>query len=173
MEVGDMMARMGTRFLLPVAAAALLAGCKHESASLVFTGPDHALTLSARQPYPWSKAFHLEVVMARLPDCHRRSRLAAVAADELRLEVFRPAAGAFAEPILVLRLGSRYYALGTGNCELQPFAAAPKEPGVPVGSFALAGGKLKFTAAPPPPAASAAAATLTAAPAAVAPPPPQ
>jgi hypothetical protein len=132
----------------------LLAGCKNETASLQFAGPDHALTLQLRQAWFWQQTVDLEVVMARQPDCQRRSRLGSVALAEVNVEVLRPEAGDFAEPILILRQGARFYAVSTQNCELQPFKAPPQATGTLLGTFRLEGEKLKFVAAPAPAPAS-------------------
>ena len=145
-----MSARSLSRIAALAGAALLLAGCKDESASMIFTGPDHALTLNARQPWPWSKGFELEVVMARQPDCQRRSRLGSAPSGEIRVEVFRPPEGVYAEPIVILRQGGRHYAVSGRNCEMQPFGAAPQEMGARLGGFDREGGKLKFVAAPKP-----------------------
>lgn len=133
----------------------LLGGCLNETASLQFAGPDHALTLQARQSWFWRQAVDLEVVMSRQPDCLRRSRLDAVAPDEIVVDVLRPDAGEFAEPILILRQGTRFYAVSTQNCEMQRFKAPPPQPGTPLGSFRLEGEKLRFVAAPRPAATAA------------------
>ncbi len=126
----------------------LLAGCKNETASLQFSGPDNALTLQMRQTWFWDETVALEVVMSRQPDCHRRSRLDSVALAEASVDVLRPDAGEFAEPILILKQGARFYAVSTKNCEMQRFKATPEKPGTRLGAFRLEGEKLKFVAAP-------------------------
>lgn len=126
----------------------LLAGCMNETASLQFAGPDHALTLQARQAWFWRPEVDLEIVMSRQPDCQRRSRLDSAAAEDIGVEVLRPDEGEFAEPILILRQGTRFYAVSTKNCEMQRFQAPPPKPGMRLGSFRLEGEKLKFVAAP-------------------------
>ncbi len=126
----------------------LLAGCKNETASLQFAGPDHALTLQMRQDWFWDPAVDLEVVMSRPPDCQRRSRLDSVALAEVNVEVLRPEAGEYAEPILILKQGTRFYAVSTKNCELQRFKAPPEKPGTLLGTFRLEGEKLRFVAVP-------------------------
>ncbi|MCW5593753.1 MAG: hypothetical protein KIS74_16760 [Burkholderiales bacterium] len=128
----------------------LLAGCKNETASLQFAGPDHALTLQLRQAWFWQQTADLEVVMARQPDCQRRSRLGSVALAEVAVDVLRPDEGEFAEPILILRQGARFYAVSTRNCEMQLFKAPPEKPGTQLGTFRLEGEKLKFVAATAP-----------------------
>lgn len=132
----------------------LLAGCVNESATYYLDGRERSLTLLAKQPWFWDQRVDLELVMSRLPDCQRRSRLDAAMPAEIALEVFRPEAGEFAEPILVLRQGGRHYALGLANCELQAFKAVPQKPGVLLGTFRMEGRQLKFNAAaatkPPP-----------------------
>ena len=128
----------------------LLAGCKNETASLQFAGPDNALTLQMRQAWFWRQEVDLEVVMSRQPDCQRRSRLDSVALAEVSVEVLRPEAGEYAEPILILKQGTRLYAVSTQNCELQAFKVPPQKTGTLLGSFRLEGEKLKFVAAPTP-----------------------
>ena len=128
----------------------LLAGCKNETASLQFAGPDHALTLQLRQAWFWEQTADLEVVMSRQPDCQRRSRLDSVALAEVAVDVLRPDEGEFAEPILILRQGARFFAVSTQNCEMQHFKAPPEKPGTQLGTFRLEGGKLKFVAATAP-----------------------
>ena len=124
----------------------LLAGCRNETASVQFTGPDNALTLQMRQTWFWEETVELEVVMSRQPDCHRRSRLDSVALAEVSVDVLRPEAGEYAEPILILKQGARFYAVSTKNCEMQRFKAAPEKPGARLGTFRLEGEKLKFIA---------------------------
>ena len=154
---------MNPRLWLLPATTLLLAGCLNGTASLRLGGNDHALTLQARQPYFWSQAVELEAVMSRQPNCHRRSRLDGTTLGEVVVDVFRPDAGEFAEPILILRQGAGFYAISTANCEMQKFKAPPAKPGTRLGTFQRDGEKgLKFVAAPvapapasPPPAAPA------------------
>ena len=139
---------MSMRIWLLTAAALPLAGCLNDTASLRLGGNDHALTLQARQPYFWSQTVELEAAMSRQPDCHRRSRLDKVTLAEVSVDVFRPEAGEFAEPILILKQGTIYYAVSTQNCELQKFNAPPVKPGTRLGTFQREGGKkLTFAAA--------------------------
>jgi hypothetical protein len=140
--------------ILALPVALLLAGCMNESATLSLDGKDQSLTLQAKQPWFWDQRVDLELVMSRLPDCQRRSRLVAAMPAEIALEVFRPAEGEFAEPILILRQGGGHYALGLASCELQAFKAAPQKPGALLGTFRMQGQRLKFNAAPAPAAAT-------------------
>jgi len=128
----------------------LLAGCKNETASLQFSGPDNALTVQLRQAWFWSQEAEVEVVMVRQPECHRRSRLDSVALAEVNVEVLRPDEGVFAEPILILKQGASLYAISTQNCEMQRFKAPPEKTGTRLGAFRLEGEKLKFFSAPAP-----------------------
>lgn len=127
----------------------LLAGCKNETASLQLAGPDHALTLQVRQAWFWRKEADIDVIMTRQPDCLRRSRLDGTTLAAISVEVMRPEAGEFAEPILIIRQGTNFYAVSTQNCEMQRFKAPPQKPGTRLGAFRLEGEKLKFVAAPP------------------------
>jgi hypothetical protein len=161
---------MSMRIWLLTAAALPLAGCLNDTASLRLGGNDHALTLQARQPYFWSQTVELEAAMSRQPDCHRRSRLDKVTLNEVSVDVFRPEAGEFAEPILILKQGTIYYAVSTQNCELQKFNAVPPKPGARLGTFQREGEKkLTYVAAPQVPAP----ATPVPAPAPASPPPAQ
>jgi len=157
---------MSLRIWLMTAAALPLAGCFDDTASLRLGGNDHALTLQARQPYFWSQTVELEAVMSRQPDCHRRSRLDRVTLGEVSVDVYRPEAGEFAEPILILKQGANFYAVSTANCELQKFTAPPAKPGMRLGTFLREGEKkLQYAPAPQTPAPAAAASAPAAAPA--------
>ncbi|MCK6382913.1 MAG: hypothetical protein L6Q52_01020 [Rhodocyclaceae bacterium] len=135
---------------LMLALPLLLAGCMNESATCYLDGREQSLTLQAKQPWFWEQRVELEVVMSHLPGCQRRSPLESAMPAEIALEVFRPEAGEFSEPILILRQGGRYYALGLANCELQAFKASPQKPGSLLGAFRMEGRQLKFKAAPSP-----------------------
>lgn len=142
--------KVRTGLLLPL--PLLLAGCLNDTASLRLGGNDHALTLQVRQPYFWSQAVEVDAVMSRQPDCHRRSRIDGVTLADINVDVHRPDAGEFAEPILILKQGARFYAISTANCEMQKFKAPPEKSGTRLGTFQREGGKLKFVAAPVAPA---------------------
>jgi len=140
---------MKLRLALALITAALATtACKDESASLLLDGPHHALTLNIRLPWPWSKEFELEAIMARMPDCQRRSRLDNAPLGDVHVEVFRPPEDTYAEPILIARQGATSYAVSEKSCELQRFKESPKDPGVKLGTFSIEGGALKFTPAP-------------------------
>lgn len=132
----------------------LLAGCLNDTASLRLGGNDHALTLQVRQPYFWSQAVEMDVIMSRLPDCHRRSRIDGVTLADIGVDVHRPEAGEYAEPILILKQGARFYAISTANCEMQKFKSPPAQPGMRLGTFQREGEKLKFVTAPAAPRAA-------------------
>lgn len=141
---------MSGRFWLILGMPLLLAACMDGAASLQLAGTGQTLTVQARQPYFWNKAIEVTVVMSRQPDCLRRSKLDGSTADALNVEVFRPDAGDFAEPILILRQGAAFFALSTKNCELQRFATAPAKPGTRLGVFQRKGEQgLEFVAAAP------------------------
>ncbi|HMM55455.1 MAG TPA: hypothetical protein PKC23_10625 [Candidatus Desulfobacillus sp.] len=127
----------------------LLAGCFNQSAGFEPGGEGQSLTLQVTQPWFWDQRVDLEVVMARLPDCQRRSRLGDAMPAEVAVQVFRPAEGEFAEPILVLGQSGRYYALGLGNCELQAFTTPPPNAGALLGTFRIEGRTLSFVPAAP------------------------
>lgn len=133
------------------AIALLLAGCVDQSASVALDSGARVLTLNVRRDAPWIDRTDVEIVASALPACQRRTRLEAVPGRDLRLEVFRAPEAVYAEPILILREGARYYALGLENCEVQRFSAPPRRLGQPVGAFAFGAGsgRLAFSAAVP------------------------
>ncbi len=133
------------------AIALLLAGCVDESASVALDSGGRVLTLNVRRDAPWIDRTDVEIVASALPECQRRTRLEAVPARSLRLEVFRAPEAVYAEPILILREGARHYALGLANCEVQRFPAPPQRLGQPVGAFVFGpgSGRLAFAAAVP------------------------
>ncbi|MEZ5616137.1 MAG: hypothetical protein R3E35_13090 [Rhodocyclaceae bacterium] len=152
------------KLLILALPALLLAGCMNESATFYLDGREQSLTLQAKQPWFWDQKVDLELVMSRLPDCQRRSRLGTAMPAGIALEVFRPEKGVYAEPILILRQGGRHYALGLANCDAQAFKAAPQKPGALLGTFRMEGSRLRFVDAPAPKAAPAAATPPQAAP---------
>ncbi len=138
------------RTLALTAVALALTGCKDETASLILDGPNHALTLDIHLPWPWSKEWEMEAIMARVPDCQRRSRLDNMPVDQIRVDIYRPPEGVYEEPILIVRQGASSFALSDKSCEMQRFKEPPKDPGVKLGTFSIEGGSLKFTPAPAP-----------------------
>lgn len=130
--------------LISLLALAVLSGCKGDTASYrIGDSRDHALTLIRNKPYPWSKAWELEVVVSNAPVCLRRHRLkdAPEADPELALHV--PELGAF-----ILRQGKRWYVAEMGACDLQEFKTPPPEPGELIGSFKTKDGAFRFIAVP-------------------------
>lgn len=140
---------MKARFLL-LPLAALLGGCFNDSATLQLGASDHGLTLLARQQWFWNKKVDIEVVMMRLPDCQRRSRLDGTSLADLNVDVFMPDAGEYAEPILILKQGAQFYAVSRANCELQKFKAPPPKPGTRLGRFQREGDGIGYVDAPQP-----------------------
>ncbi len=132
-------------------ASMVLTACMDGAASLRLAGNDQTLTLQARQPYFWNRSVEVAVVMSRQPDCLRRSRLDGSTVDGLNVEVFRPDAGDFEEPILILRQGAVFYAVSTRSCELQKFRTAPAKSGTRLGVFRRKGEQgIEFVTAAPP-----------------------
>ena len=137
---------------LGAVAAALLAGCAGETASVAIDGSARALTVSVRRNIPWEREYEVEAVMSALPACQRRSRLEPVPGGEFRLELHRAPDGVYPEPILILRQAARYYAIGLEGCEIQRFAKAPAQLGRPLGAFEFGTGRGRFVPAPAAPA---------------------
>jgi hypothetical protein len=119
-----------------------LAGCgSTETASFLVDGSDTALTLERTKPWAWSEGWELDMTVRHNPDCQRRHRLKAAAANGLKVELFTP------EPyIFIIRQGKRWYVTAVKSCQLQAFDEPPPEPGTPAGAFVMTGGKLRFVA---------------------------
>lgn len=117
-----------------------LAGCVSESAALVLGARQHSISLVRTKDYWWSKAWDLELVVARLPACQRRHALKKTSSDTLEIEVYwsgRP--GLFG-----LRHGKRWYLTDTASCALQVMDQELEDPGERIGVFRVKDGKLIF-----------------------------
>jgi hypothetical protein len=133
-------------FLAAASCAGLLAACgASESSSCMIDGADNSLTLVRDKPYAWSGSWELAMVVTHLPDCQRRHRLKNGSDGNFRLEVYRPAEGAY-----ILHYGKRWYVAELRSCRLQAYEEPPGEPGELVGNFETRGDPLHFVAATTP-----------------------
>lgn len=132
--------------------AALLGGCIDQATSVRMSDPRDAITVAVVQPYFWKKEVKLEMVMSRLTECQRRFRFGAMLPSAVKVEVYQPPEGMFAEKIFIVHQGGINYALSPVYCEIQPFKETPKDLGQALGKFVFEGEKLVFKASPLPPA---------------------
>lgn len=122
--------------------ALLLAGCMQDSASYPLAGDNHAISLVRYQNWPWQRTVDLDVVAIRLPDCNGGLRVREVPRDA-ELALYEPPAE-YAEPILILRVQQRHFAVSTTSCRVQEFKEPPADPGRLLGRFRERDGHLGF-----------------------------
>lgn len=120
-------------------AVLLLAACGDSQMAFVSGGDrDHSLSLVREQTYlggPWQTT----LIVAGFPQCQRRYALEGLAANELRMDAYRPEPGVF-----ILNTGKRWYVTELQNCGFQAYKQPPPEPGELVGSFQVKGGELRY-----------------------------
>jgi hypothetical protein len=131
----------------PLAALLLalpLAGCMQDSASFTFPEKDHAITLVRNQAWPWQDTMDVEVVAIRLPDCNNGLSAKGIPL-KAEITLFK-APDEYAEPVFILRLDKRHFAVSTQSCRVQEFKEVPPDPGVKLGNFREKDGKFAFAA---------------------------
>ena len=116
--------------LPPLLSAALLAGCVNDSASYTIGNDrDHAVIVTVKQDYFWSKQASLEVLAARLPDCQRRFDFGKASLADLNIELFSTGDDTF-----LLRSGDEMWRIETGHCTQLP-APTDDVQAQPIGVF--------------------------------------
>lgn len=133
------------RWLLLIPLLPLLGGCFQERASYMVAPPEHGITVTRSQDWPWQSSVEVAVVVQRLPECSGGGSIAAVPEDAA-LTLYR-APDEYAEPIFMLQAGERVFAVSTLSCRMQAFAAAPANLGQRLGSFAVRDGRFQFVPA--------------------------
>ena len=113
-----------------------------DSASYAFPEKDHAITLMRNQAWPWQDTLSLEVVAIRLPECHRGMSVRGVPL-KAAITLFK-APDEYPEPIFILRVDARHFAIGTRSCQVQEFKETPPDPGARMGAFRERDGKFAF-----------------------------
>lgn len=132
--------------LMPLLAALTLAGCMQDSASYTLAGEeDHAITLIRLQDWPWQSTLNLDVVAIRMPDCNGGLRIRDVP-RKAEPALFQ-APEAYAEPIYILRVEQRHFAVSTASCRVQEFKEAPDDVGRMLGHFREQDGRFAFVPA--------------------------
>ncbi|MBM4180664.1 MAG: hypothetical protein FJ209_03790 [Betaproteobacteria bacterium] len=130
-------------FVLPLALA--LAGCMQDSASYTFPEKDHAITLIRMQDWPWQSSLSLDVMAVRMPDCNGGLRIRDVP-RKAEFVLFQ-APDTYAEPIFILRVDRRNFAVSTASCRVQEFKEAPEDAGRMLGHFRERDGGFAFVPA--------------------------
>lgn len=133
------------------ALAALLAGCRSDSASHMINGADQALTLVVDQEFFWDEQAQLGLIIARQPDCQRRHKLQPAPLKGLKVELYQTLEGGY-----VFKEGQHWYIGEAQKCQMQQYKTPPAEPGELLGAFEFKDDKLSFVAAPKKPAPPAA-----------------
>jgi hypothetical protein len=123
--------------------ALLLGACGNtQMASLEAGGGNHSISVIREQAYlggPWETA----LVVADMPRCQRRYPLKGMAADKIKVVVYRPEPGVF-----ILNAGKRWYVVELQSCGFQMYQEPPPEPGEVIGTFQVKDGELLYSAKP-------------------------
>jgi hypothetical protein len=129
---------------LPLLFIPLLAGCMQDSASFTFPEKDHAITLIRNQSWSWQDTMNVEVVALRLPECNNGLSVKEIPL-KAEMALFK-APDVYPEPLFILRLDKRHFAVSTQSCQVQEFKDVPPDPGVKLGYFREKDGKFAFLA---------------------------
>lgn len=122
-----------------------LAGCLQDAASYPLPGEDHAITLIRNQTWPWQDGVDVDVAIMRMPECNGSGRILAVPRDA-PLSLYQ-APPEYAEPLLILKTGTRYFAVSSTSCRMQEFKEEPDDDGKKLGEFVEQDGRFQFVAA--------------------------
>lgn len=138
--------------ILPILLSLLfLAACgDNQNAAYLISGSAHSLTVARQQAYIGGD-WETELIVARFPECQRRYAMKGLAADKLKVDLYRAEPGVF-----ILNAGKRWFVAETRNCGFDTYKEPPPEPGVLVGSFQVRDGVLEYKSQEKPAAAPAA-----------------
>ena len=122
--------------LLPL----VLAGCENSGASYMIGGDkDHSISLVREQRWFWSNEVDQKLVVARFPKCQRRFDIAPGVKAQPTLEIY-----AVDDMLFVAHQDKDWWAVGTEDCQVQPFKTAPEQYGTLAGRFVFKNGDLVF-----------------------------
>jgi hypothetical protein len=133
------------RWLLLIPFLSLLAGCFQDTASYSLGSADRAIVLVRNQTWPFQSTVDVSVIESNLPDCNGGGDIKGVAEDSA-YELYQ-APDEYPEPILMLKVGQRVFALSTQSCRMQEFPAMPDDLGQKLGAFMVKDGKFQFVGA--------------------------
>lgn len=120
----------------------LLSGCFQDTASYSLGSKDHAITLVRNQTWPWQSTVDVSVVALRMPECNGGGNIEGVSEDA-EYALYR-APDEYPEPIFLLKVENRMFAVSTQSCRLQEFKQAPDDLGTKLGTFMVKDGKFQF-----------------------------
>lgn len=130
----------------PALLALLLAGCVNDTASYLVDGSrEHTIMLHRVQDWLWQDTVALTIAASRMPECRGGIDIKGVPI-RARIELYQ-APPEYAEPIYILKIDDRHYAISTQSCRVQAFEQAPENLGTKLGVFAEQDGKFAFIAA--------------------------
>jgi len=133
------------RWLLLIPLLPLLAGCLQDTASYSLGSADRAIVLVRNQTWPFQSTVDVSVIESNLPDCNGGGDIKDVSQDSA-YELYQ-APDEYAEPIFMLKVGQRVFALSTQSCRMQEFPAMPDSLGQKLGTFMVKDGKFQFVGA--------------------------
>lgn len=121
----------------------MLGGCENQGAAYQIDGRNHTITLVREQATPWSSEIDQALVVARFPECQRRTPIHAGPRSGKLLELWR-----VRDRLFVARNGARWYAVGTEKCQVQKMDPTGDDPpGELLGHFQRKDGVFSFEAA--------------------------
>lgn len=130
----------------PALLTLLLAGCVNDTASYLVDGSkEHTIMLHRVQQWLWQDTVALTIAASRMPECRGGIDIKAVPI-RARIGLYQ-APPEYAEPIYILKIDDRHYAISTQSCRVQVFEAPPANLGTRLGEFAEKDGKFAFIAA--------------------------
>jgi hypothetical protein len=136
------MRRAALGLMLPL----LLAGCVNDTASYLVDGSrEHTIMLHRLQNWFWRDTVALTITASRMPDCQGGAAIEDVP-RKAALTLYQ-APPEYAEPIYILDVDGRFYAISTQSCRVQAFDAPPPDPGRKLGVYEEKDGKFAFTPA--------------------------
>lgn len=126
-----------------LAASLLLAGCVNDIASYRGEAEEAlSVVLARRQDWFWQDTGRLAVTVSRLPQCQGGLEIKDVPMSAAYALYAAPPE--YPEPILILEIEDRQFALGTESCRVQEFDEPPPDLGRRLGAFAEKDGKFNF-----------------------------
>ncbi len=126
-----------------IALPLLLAGCVNDTASYRSEAEEElSVVLARRQDWFWQDTGRLAVTVSHLPQCQGGLEIKDVPLSaDYALYAAPPE---YPEPILILEIEDRHFALGLESCRVQEFDETPPDLGRRLGTFAEKEGKFSF-----------------------------
>lgn len=140
-------ARASSKRLLTTACLCLLlTGCVNDTASYLIDGSkEHTIMLHRLQEWFWQDTAALTITASRLPECQGGIDIEDVPLTA-RPELYE-APPEYAEPIYILKIDDRHYAISTQSCRVQAFEQAPADLGTRLGVFEEKEGRFAYSPA--------------------------